>query len=67
VGTTEAGVAFLIGCHAFQAIGIIAYLEKGRLPRKRSGHGGHQSPRKHKVYDRTGDEITLNKVERIKI
>jgi hypothetical protein len=28
---------------------------------------GHESPRATKLYDRTGDEITLDEVERITI
>jgi hypothetical protein len=30
-------------------------------------HGGGASPRTTKLYDRTGDEITLDEVERIRI
>jgi site-specific recombinase XerC len=34
---------------------------------KRPGDGGAESPRTTKLYDRTGDEITLHEVERITI
>ena len=33
----------------------------------RHGSSGHESPRTTKLYDRTGDEITLDEVERITI
>jgi hypothetical protein len=38
-----------------------------RYARERAGHAAHESPRTTKLYDRTGDEITLDEVERITI
>jgi hypothetical protein len=54
-----------IGCHTFRATGITAYLE-GTLENARA-MAAHESPRTTKLYDRTGDEITLDEVERIAI
>jgi hypothetical protein len=50
-----------IGCHTFRATGITAYLDNGGTLENA------QVPRTTKLYDRTGDEITLDEVERITI
>jgi site-specific recombinase XerD len=62
-----AGVAFPIGCHTFRATGITAYLEAGGSLENAQAMAAHESPRTTKLYDRTGDEITLDEVERIAI
>jgi integrase len=54
-----------IGCHTFRATGITAYLEAGGTLENAQAMAAHESPRKTKLYDRTGDEITLDEVERI--
>ncbi|HVP57390.1 MAG TPA: tyrosine-type recombinase/integrase, partial [bacterium] len=63
----EAGIAFPIGCHTFRATGITAYLEAGGSLENAQAMAAHESPRTTKLYDRTGDEITLDEVERIAI
>ena len=63
----EAGIAFQIGCHTFRATGITAYLEAGGSLENAQAMAAHESPRTTKLYDRTGDEITLDEVERIGI
>jgi hypothetical protein len=53
-----------IGCHTFRATGITAYLEAGgtlETPRLRLRTKARVTT---KLYDRTGDEITLDEVER---
>jgi integrase/recombinase XerD len=37
------------------------------LPLSPQAMAAHESPRTTKIYDRTGDEITLDEVERIAI
>jgi len=54
-------------CHTFRATGITAYLENGGTIEKAQTIAAHESPRTTKLYDRTGDEITLDEVERIAI
>jgi hypothetical protein len=49
------------------AAGITAYLEGGVTPENAQAMAAHESPRTTKLYDRTGDEITLDEVERIQI
>jgi site-specific recombinase XerC len=56
-----------IGCHTFRATGITAYLEAGVTLENAQMMAAHESPRTAKLYDRTGDEITLDEVERIAI
>jgi integrase/recombinase XerD len=63
--TAEAGFTIKLGCHVFRATGITAYLEKGGTLENAQLMAAHESPRTTKLYDRTGDEITLDEVERI--
>jgi integrase/recombinase XerD len=63
----EAGFKQKLGCHVFRATGITAYLEAGGTLENAQAMAAHESPRTTKLYDRTGDEITLDEVERIKI
>jgi site-specific recombinase XerD len=65
--TAEAGFKVKLGCHVFRATGITAYLEKGGTLENAQLMAAHESPRTTKLYDRTGDEITLDEVERITI
>ena len=65
--TAEAGFKQKLGCHVFRATGITAYLEAGGTLENAQAMAAHESPRTTKLYDRTGDEITLDEVERITI
>jgi site-specific recombinase XerD len=61
------GMRIKVGCHTFRATGITAYLEAGGTLENAQAMAAHESPRTTKLYDRTGDEITLDEVERITI
>jgi site-specific recombinase XerD len=61
------GMKLKIGCHTFRATGITAYLEGDGTLENAQLMAAHESPRTTKLYDRTGDEITLDEVERITI
>jgi site-specific recombinase XerD len=63
----DLGMKVKIGCHTFRATGITAYLEAGGTLENAQIMAAHESPRTTKLYDRTGDEITLDEVERIAI
>ena len=63
----DLGTRVKIGCHTFRATGITAYLEAGGTLENAQAMAAHESPRTTKLYDRTGDEITLDEVERITI
>jgi site-specific recombinase XerD len=65
--SADLGMRIKIGCHTFRATGITAYLEEGGTLENAQAMAAHESPRTTKLYDRTGDEITLDEVERIKI
>jgi integrase len=65
--TAEAGLKGKLGCHVFRATGITTYLEAGGTLENAQAMAAHESPRTTKLYDRTGDEITLDEVERIQI
>jgi site-specific recombinase XerD len=56
--TAEAGYKIKLDCHVFRATAITAYLEAG---------GTLENAQAMAAHDRTGDEITLDKVERITI
>ncbi len=62
-----AGLSERICCHTFRATGITAYLENGGTIENAQAIAAHESPRTTKLYDRTGDEITLDEIERILI
>ena len=63
----DLGFKVKIGCHTFRATGITAYLEAGGTLENAQAMAAHESPRTTKLYDRTGDQITLDEVERISI
>jgi integrase len=66
--TAEAGLKGKLGCHVFRATGITAYLvEAGGTLENAQAMAVHEGPRTTKLYDRTGDEITLDEVERIAV
>jgi site-specific recombinase XerD len=65
--TAEAGFKQKLGGHVFRATGITAYLEAGGTLENAQAMAAHESPRTTKLYDRTGDKITLDLVERIAI
>ncbi len=65
--SAELGIRVKIGCHTFRATGITAYLEAGGTLENAQAMAAHESPRTTQLYDRTGDEITLDEVERITI
>jgi len=54
-----------ICCHTFRATGITAYLENGGTIENAQAIANHECPKTTKLYDRTSDQITLDKYERI--
>jgi integrase/recombinase XerD len=61
----EAGIATRIGCHSFRATGITNYLKNGGRLEVAQQMASHESSRTTGLYDRRGDEISLDEVERI--
>ena len=67
IRAAELSLRVKIGCHAFRATGITTYLEAGNRLENAQAMAAHESPRTTKLYDRTGDEVTLDEAERITI
>jgi site-specific recombinase XerD len=62
-----AGIATKIGNHTFRATGITAYLTNGGKLEIAQRMANHESARTTGLYDRRGDEISLDEVERVAI
>jgi site-specific recombinase XerD len=62
-----AGIKTKIGNHTFRATGITAYLKNGGTLEKAAAMANHASTRTTQLYDRRGDKITLDEVERVAI
>jgi site-specific recombinase XerD len=62
-----AGIRTHIGNHSFRATGITAYLKNGGRLEIAQQMANHESSRTTGLYDRRGDEITLDEVERVAI
>lgn len=63
----KAGLGTRAGCHTFRATGITAYLKNNGLLEHAQSIANHSSPRTTKLYDRRGDEISLDEIEKISI
>jgi integrase len=61
------GMKAHIGCHTFRATGITNFRKNGGTLENAQLMAAHASPSTTRLYDRTGDEITLDEVERITI
>ncbi len=62
-----AGLATTTNCHTFRATGITDYMRNGGKLETAQQMAGHESSRTTGLYVRTGDEVTLDEVERIGI
>lgn len=63
----NAGIMEKIGNHTFRATGITAYLDAGGTRENAQNMAAHSDPKTTMLYDRTGDEVSLDEVERIQI
>jgi integrase len=63
---TKAGVE-KVGNHSFRGAGITTYLQNEGTLELAQEMANHASPRTTKLYDRRGDKITQDAVERIRI
>mgnify|MGYP002778230212 FL=1 len=62
-----AGLQRTVCCHTFRATGITTYLQNGGTIENAQAIAAHASPRTTKLYDRRGDAISLDEIERIAI
>ena len=60
----QAELGAAANCHTLRATGITAYLQNGGSLENAQAIA-HEVPRTTKLYDRTGDEITLDEIEKI--
>jgi integrase/recombinase XerD len=61
----RAALSPTVCCHTFRATGITAYLENGGTIEHAQQIAAHESPRTTKLYDRTGDTVSLDEIEKI--
>lgn len=62
-----AGLRTRVGCHSFRATGITEYLRNGGRLEIAQRMANHESARTTGLYDRRGDQVSLDEVERILI
>ena len=62
----RAGLPSTINCHSFRATGITNYLSNGGSLEDARAIAAHESSQTTRLYDRTGDSITLDEIERIR-
>ena len=62
-----AGLSAVTCCRTFRATGITAYLEGGGTIEHAQAIANHESPKTTKLSDRTGDQIDLDEIEKIRI
>ena len=63
----QAGIETPAGCHTFRATGITDYLRNGGKLEIAQRMAGHSNPKTTGLYDRRGDDISLDEIERIAI
>jgi integrase len=61
------GIATKLGNHSFRATGITAYLKNGGTFERAAAMANHAPTRTTQLYDRRGDQASLDEVERIVI
>lgn len=61
------GLSNKICAHSFRATGITNYLQNGGSLEHAMRIAAHESARTTKLYDRTGDEVSLDEIERVRI
>ena len=62
-----AGLSDKTCCHTFRATGITLYLAADGRVEHAQRIAAHESPRTTKLYDRTGDQVSLDEIERVRI
>ncbi len=63
----DAGLPADVCCHTFRATGITVYLENGGSLEHAQRIASHESARTTKLYDRTGDAVSLDEIEKISL
>jgi site-specific recombinase XerD len=61
------GILKRVCCHSFRATGVSEYMNSGGTIEIAQRIAGHISPATTRIYDRSGDRLTLEEVERVQI
>ena len=61
------GILKRVCCHSFRATGVTEYMNSGGTIEIAQKIAGHTSPATTRIYDRSGDQLTLQEIERVQI
>jgi integrase len=61
------GILKRVCCHSFRATGVTEYMNSGGTIEIAQRIAGHTSPSTTRIYDRSGDRLTLEEIERVQI
>jgi integrase len=61
------GILKRVCCHSFRTTGVTEYMNSGGTIEIAQRIAGHTSPSTTRVYDRSGDRLTLEEIERVQI
>jgi integrase/recombinase XerD len=61
------GILKRVCCHSFRATGVTEYMNSGGTIEIAQRIAGHTSPSTTRIYDRSGDRLTLQEIERVQI
>jgi len=61
------GIQKRVCCHSFRATGVTQYMNSGGTIEIAQRIAGHTSPATTRIYDRSGDQLTLKEIERVQI
>jgi Phage integrase family len=61
------GILKRVCCHSFRATGVTEYMNSGGTIEIAQRIAGHTSPATTRIYDRSGDQLTLAEIERVQI
>jgi integrase/recombinase XerD len=61
------GILKRVCCHSFRATGVTEYMNSGGTIEIAQRIAGHTSPSTTRIYDRSGDRVTLEEIERVQI
>jgi integrase/recombinase XerD len=63
----RSGILKRVCCHSFRATGVTEYMNSGGTIEIAQRIAGHTSPATTRIYDRSGDRLTLEEIERVQI
>ena len=58
------GILKRVCCHSFRATGVTEYMNSGGTIEIAQRIAGHTSPSTTRIYDRSGDQLTLEEIQR---